>query len=245
MIALGVSHPAGILGVVVLLATMVFGLAALITASVVGGTLAPDVEADGAGPHPFGFDLRPANVAVWVAGALSLIGAPLLGGFVAQQMISTGAVRAAQIIIPLVGLGWAGDALLVIALLRAVAPAFAAARTSYAADAVVAVAETEAVVAVDEGDDETAAVEEAEEIVAEEPAARAALVTWDEAPGIVYALLATLIGAVPSLLLSLGALAAAESLTQSLAVSPSLTYGATGYTLAPGHGCRAWSGSPR
>ena len=234
LIALGVSHPAGILGVVVLLATMVFGLAALITASVVGGTLAPDVEADGAGPHPFGFDLRPANVAVWVAGALSLIGAPLLGGFVAQQMISTGAVRAAQIIIPLVGLGWAGDALLVIALLRAVAPAFAAARTSYAADAVVAVAETEAVVAVDEGDDETAAVEEAEEIVAEEPAARAALVTWDEAPGIVYALLATLIGAVPSLLLSLGALAAAESLTQSLAVSPSLTYGATGYTLAPG-----------
>ena len=81
LIALGVSRPAGILGVVVLLATMVFGLAAMITASVVGGTLAPDVEADGAGPHPFGFDLRPANVAVWIAGALSLIGAPLLGRF--------------------------------------------------------------------------------------------------------------------------------------------------------------------
>ena len=60
------------------------------------------------------------------------------------------------------------------------------------------------------------------------------MVTWDEAPGIVYALLATLVGAVPSLLLSFGALAAAESLTQSLAVSPSLTYGPTGYTLAPG-----------
>jgi formate hydrogenlyase subunit 3/multisubunit Na+/H+ antiporter MnhD subunit len=232
LIALGVSRPAGILGVVILLATMVFGLAAMITTCVVGGTLAPDVEADGAGPHPFGFDLRPANVAVWIAGALSLIGAPLLGGFVAQQMISTGAVRAAQIIIPLVGLAWAGDALLVIALLRAVAPAFAAARTSDAADAVVAVAETDALLAVDEGDDETVAVEE--EIVAEEPAARPALITWDEAPGIVYALLATLIGAVPSLLLSFGALAAAESLTQSLAVSPSLTYGPTGYTLAPG-----------
>jgi formate hydrogenlyase subunit 3/multisubunit Na+/H+ antiporter MnhD subunit len=234
LIALGVSRPAGILGVVVLLATMVFGLAALITASVVGGTLAPDVEADGAGPHPFGFDLRPANVAVWIVGALSLIGAPLLGGFVAQQMISTGAVRAAQIIIPLIGLGWAGDALLVIALLRAVAPAFAAAQTSHASDAVVAVAETEALVAVDEGDDEPAAVEEAEDIVAEETPARPAPVTWDEAPGIVYALLATLVGAVPSLLLSFGALAAAESLTQSLAVSPALTYGPTGYTLAPG-----------
>jgi formate hydrogenlyase subunit 3/multisubunit Na+/H+ antiporter MnhD subunit len=234
LIALGVSRPAGILGVVVLLATMVFGLAAMITASVVGGTLAPDVEADGAGPHPFGFDLRPANVAVWIAGALSLIGAPLLGGFVAQQMISTGAVRAAQIIIPLVGLGWAGDALLAIALLRAVAPAFAAARTSHIADAVVAVAETEALVAVDEGDDETAAVEEAEAVVAEEPSSRPALVTWDEAPGVVYALLATLVGAVPSLLLSFGALASAESLTQSLAVSTALTYGPTGYTLAPG-----------
>ncbi len=234
LIALGVSRPAGILGVVVLLATMVFGLAAMITSSVVGGTLAPDVEADGAGPHPFGFDLRPANVAVWIAGALSLIGAPLLGGFVAQQMISTGAVRAAQIIIPLVGLAWAGDALLAIALLRAVAPAFAAARTSHATDAGVAVAETEALVAVDEGDDETVAVEEAEAVVAEEPSAGPAPVTWEEAPGIVYALLATLVGAVPSLLLSFGALAAAESLTQSLAVSTALTYGPTGYTLAPG-----------
>ncbi|HEX3272804.1 MAG TPA: proton-conducting transporter membrane subunit [Ktedonobacterales bacterium] len=232
LIALGVSRPAGILGVVVLLATMVFGLAAMITASVVGGTLAPDVEADGAGPHPFGFDLRPANVAVWIAGALSLIGAPLLGGFVAQQMIATGAVRAAQIIIPLVGLGWAGDALLAIALLRAVAPAFAAARTSHAAEAAVAVAESDALLAVDEGDDESVAVEE--KIIAEEPTAQPALVTWDEAPGIVFALLATLIGAVPSLLLSFGALAAAESLTQSLAVSTALTYGPTGYTLAPG-----------
>jgi formate hydrogenlyase subunit 3/multisubunit Na+/H+ antiporter MnhD subunit len=234
LIALGVSRPAGILGVVVLLATMIFGLAAMITASVVGGTLAPDVEADGAGPHPFGFDLRPANVAIWIAGALSLVGAPLLGGFVAQQMISTGAVRAAQIIIPLVGLAWAGDALLVIALLRAVAPAFAAARTSHASDAAVTVAETEALVAVDEGDDETVAVDEAEEIVTEEPSARPAPVTWDETPGIVYALLATLVGAVPSLLLLFGALAAAESLTQSLAVSTALTYGPTGYTLAPG-----------
>jgi formate hydrogenlyase subunit 3/multisubunit Na+/H+ antiporter MnhD subunit len=234
LIALGVSRPAGILGVVVLLATMVFGLAAMITASVVGGTLAPDVEADGAGPHPFGFDLRPTNVAIWIVGALSLIGAPLLGGFVAQQMISTGAIRAAQIVIPLVGLAWAGDALLVIALLRAVAPAFAAARTIHAADAVGAVTETEALAAIDEGDDETVAVEEAEAVAAEESSVRPAPVTWDEAPGIVYALLATLVGAVPSLLLSIGALAAAESLTQSLAVSPALTYGPTGYTLAPG-----------
>ena len=234
LIALGVSRPAAILGLVVLLATMVFGLAAVITSSVVGGTLAPDVEADGAGSHPFGLELRPANVAVWIVGALTLVGAPLFGGFVAQQMTSTGAVRAAQIIIPLVGLAWAGDALLLIALLRAVAPAFAAARAHEPSDEVVATAETEALVAVDEGADETAAVEETEVIVTESPAARPAALTWAETPGILYALLAMLVGAVPSLLLAFNAVAAAESLTQSLEVSTALTYGPTGYTLPPG-----------
>lgn len=234
LIALGVSRPASILGVVVLLATMVFGLAAVITSSVVGGTLAPDVEADGAGSHPFGLELRPANVAVWIVGALTLVGAPLFGGFVAQQMTSAGAVRAAQIIIPLVGLAWAGDALLLIALLRAVAPAFAAARAREPSEEAVAAAETEALVAVDEGADETAVVEEAEVIVTESPAARPAPLTWAEAPGIVYALLAALVGAVPSLLLAFNAVAAAASLTQSLEVSTALTYGPTGYTLPPG-----------
>jgi formate hydrogenlyase subunit 3/multisubunit Na+/H+ antiporter MnhD subunit len=237
LIALGVSRPAGILGVVVLLATMVFGLAAVIASSVVGGTLAPDVEADGAGSHPFGFDLRPANVAVWIAGALSLVGAPLLGGFVVQQMISTGAIRAAQIIIPLVGLAWAGDALLAIALLRAIAPAFAARVEDVSEEAsaeAVAATETEALVAVDEGADETVAGEESEAIVSEAPATRPTPLTWDEAPGIVYALLATLVGAVPSLLLAFNAVASAESLTQSLVVSTALSYGPTGYTLPSG-----------
>jgi formate hydrogenlyase subunit 3/multisubunit Na+/H+ antiporter MnhD subunit len=232
LIALGVSRPASNLGLVVLLATMVFGLAAMLASSTVGGTLAPDVEADGAGAHPFGADLRPVNVAVWIVGALSLVGAPLLGGFVAQQMISTGAVRAAQIIIPLVGLAWAGDALLALALLRAVAPAFAAARVDAApSDEAIAAAETEALVAVDEGADEATAVEEVETIVAPQ---RPSLLTWAEAPGIVYALLAVIVGAVPSLLLTFGAVAAAESLTQSLMVSEILKYGPTGYTVTPG-----------
>jgi formate hydrogenlyase subunit 3/multisubunit Na+/H+ antiporter MnhD subunit len=233
-IALGVSRPAAILGLVVLLATMVFGLAAVITSSVVGGTLEPDVEADGAGPHPFALELRPANVAIWIVGALTLVGAPLFGGFVAQQMISTGAVRAAQIIIPLVGLAWAGDALLLIALLRAVAPAFAAARAHAPSDEAVATAETGALLAVDEGVDEATVVEEAEVVVTESPAARPAALTWAEAPGIVYALLAMLVGAVPSLLLAFNAVAAAESLTQSLEISTALTYGPMGYTLPPG-----------
>jgi hypothetical protein len=149
-------------------------------------------------------------------------------------MISTGTIRAAQIIIPLAGLAWAGDALLAIALLRAVAPAFAAARAHEPSVEVVAAAETEALVAVDEGDEEDAAVEESEAIVAETPAARPAPLTWAEAPGVIYALLATLVGAVPSLLLAFGAVAAAESLTQSLAVSTALSYGPTGYTLPPG-----------
>jgi NADH:ubiquinone oxidoreductase subunit 5 (subunit L)/multisubunit Na+/H+ antiporter MnhA subunit len=231
LIALGVSRPASILGLVVLLATMVFGLAAMIASSVAGGTLAPDVEADGAGPHPFGGALRPANVAVWLAGALTLIGAPLLGGFVAQQMISTGAVRAAQIIIPLVGLAWAGDALLAIALLRAVAPAFAA--TSAPEEVTMADA-TEVMVAVDEGVEETVTVEEADAIIAGAPPRRPVFLAWDEAPGAIYALLAALVGAVPSLLLAFGGLAAAEAFTQSLMVSEILKYGPTGYTLTPG-----------
>ncbi len=231
LIALGLSRPASILGLVVLLATMVFGLAAMIASSAVGGTLAPDVEADGAGSHPFGAELRPANVTVWLVGALSLVGAPLLGGFVAQQMISTGAVRAAQIVIPLVGLAWAGDALLALALLRAVVPAFAAARPQKPSDEVIAAAETEALVEVDEGVEETAVVEEVEEV---EATPRRALLTWAEAPGVVYALLAALIVAVPGLLLASGAFAAAESLTQALAVSEVLKYGPSGYTLTPG-----------
>jgi hypothetical protein len=213
---------------------MVFGLAAMIASSVVSGTLAPDVEADGAGPHPFGAELRPANVAVWIAGALSLIGAPLLGGFVAQQMISTGAVLAAQIIIPLVGLAWAGDALLALALLRAVAPAFAAARPHAPSEEVIAAAETEALADIDEGVDETVAVEEVEEVEGGAEPQRRSWLTWAEAPGVVYALLATLIGAIPALLLASGAVAAAESLTQALAVSEVLKYGPTGYTLTPG-----------
>jgi formate hydrogenlyase subunit 3/multisubunit Na+/H+ antiporter MnhD subunit len=233
LIALGVSRPASILGLTFLLATMVFGLAALITSSTVGGTLAPDVEADGAGPHPFGAALRPLNVTVWLVGALTLIGAPLLGGFVAQQMISAGAVKAAQIVIPLVGLAWAGDALLALALLRAVAPAFAAARAPAPDEAAIATAETEALVAVDEGVEEIVTVEEAENLITEPASARRSLLTWEEAPGVAYALLATLIGAVPGLLLKFGALAAAEALTQPLLLSEVLKYGPTGYTLTP------------
>jgi formate hydrogenlyase subunit 3/multisubunit Na+/H+ antiporter MnhD subunit len=229
LIALGVSRPASILGLIFLLATMVFGLAAVIASSVVGGTLAPDVEADGAGAHPFGAALRPMNMTVWIVGALTVIGAPLFGGFVAQQMISAGAVLAAQILIPLVGLAWAGDALLAIALLRAVAPAFAAARPP---EEVVTEDSTDVVVDADE----TTPVEESEE---ESEAAMATAphpppLTWPEAPGLVYALLAVVVGAAPSLLLFLGAFSAAESLTQSLAVSTILKYGPTGYTLTPG-----------
>jgi NADH:ubiquinone oxidoreductase subunit 5 (subunit L)/multisubunit Na+/H+ antiporter MnhA subunit len=172
------------------------------------------------------------NVVVWIVGALTLVGAPLLGGFVAQQMISTGAVRAAQIIIPLVGLAWASDALLALALLRTVAPAFAAARLHAApAEEVIAAAETDALVAVDEGADETATVEEVETIAV--TSQRPSLLTWAEAPGIVYALLAVIVGAVPSLLLTFGAVAAAESLTQSLMVSEILKYSPTGYIVTP------------
>jgi len=229
LIALGVSRPASILGFIFLLTTMVFGLAAVIASSVVGGTLAPDVEADGAGAHPFGAALRPVNMTVWIVGALTALGAPLFGGFVAQQMISAGAVLAAQIIIPLVGLAWAGDALLAIALLRAVAPAFAAARPP---EEVVTEESTDVVVDAGEAAPVEESEEESEASVATAP--HQPPLTWPEAPGLVYALLAMVVGAAPSLLLFVGAFSAAGSLTQPLAVSTILKYGPTGYTLTPG-----------
>jgi formate hydrogenlyase subunit 3/multisubunit Na+/H+ antiporter MnhD subunit len=236
LIALGVSRPASILGFVILLATMIFGLAAVIASSVAGGTLAPDIEADGAAAHPFGADLRPANVVVWLIGALTLIGAPLFGGFVAQQMISTGAVKSAQIVIPLVGLAWAGDALLALALLRAVAPAFAASvNEPLAEEALADKSDAED----DSTEEAAAAAENAVEVEiaptsAPTTMARPALLTWVEAPGAICALLALLIGAVPTLLLNAGAFAAAESLTQPGMVAAIAKYSATGYNLTPG-----------
>ncbi|HEX9067958.1 MAG TPA: hypothetical protein VF807_04255, partial [Ktedonobacterales bacterium] len=125
LMALGISLPAAIYGYVMLLATMVVGLGAMIASQVAGGTLKADYELDGAGPRPFGLATRPLNLLIWSIGAASLIGLPLFAGFDPRHLISSSTLKASQLVIPLVGFAWAGDVLFAIALLRFLAPAFA------------------------------------------------------------------------------------------------------------------------
>ena len=126
LLALGAGNPTGVLGLVTLLATGLLGIAAMAAALFAGGTLTSDIEPDGAGPRPFGVPLQPIALGAWIVGALTLIGVPLFGGFVARQMISASIIHSRGLAVPLVGVSWAGDALLGLALLRATAPAFTA-----------------------------------------------------------------------------------------------------------------------
>ncbi len=123
LVALGSGEPAAIIGLCVLLATAVLGLGAMLASLVAGGMVTTDVEPVGAGPHPFGAPLSRANLFAWSTGALALVGAPLFSGFVSREMITAAALGGTKLIIPLLGLAWAGDALLALALLRATAPA--------------------------------------------------------------------------------------------------------------------------
>ncbi len=125
MIALGTSSPAGALGVTLLLASTVLGVGAMLAALYASGTLLSDVEPETTGPRALGAPLRPLLLAVWCVGALSLVGAPLFAGFPARQLASMGAVQSRGLTIPLLALAWIGDGLLLLALLRFTAPAFA------------------------------------------------------------------------------------------------------------------------
>ena len=124
LLALGAGDPTGMLGLVTLLATSLLGLGAMLAALFAGGTLTSDVEPDGSGPRPFGVPVEPIALSAWIVGALTLVGAPLFAGFISRQMISASIIHSRGLAVPLLGVSWAGDALLALALLRATAPAF-------------------------------------------------------------------------------------------------------------------------
>jgi formate hydrogenlyase subunit 3/multisubunit Na+/H+ antiporter MnhD subunit len=123
LLALGIGRPLSALAVVVLLATTVLGLGALVAALFAGGMLTAGEEPEGAGPQPFAAPPRALPLVAWILGATALVGAPLFGGFIARQLTSASSLTAAQLTIPLTGLAWVGDALLALALVRATAPA--------------------------------------------------------------------------------------------------------------------------
>ncbi|HEY7982702.1 MAG TPA: hypothetical protein VID73_00955 [Ktedonobacterales bacterium] len=129
LVAVGLGEPAGQVAVVALLLSMVLGLGAVIAASVAGGALIDDmevVEPEADGPRPAGAPLRLVPLLAWLTGAVTLLGAPFLAGYGPRQLISQAGLQAGGLTIPLVGLCWGGDALIALALLRAVAPAFQA-----------------------------------------------------------------------------------------------------------------------
>ena len=125
MFALGTGSPAGALGLTLLLASAVLGIGAMLSSLYAGGTLLSDLEPETTGPRALGAPIRPLHLAAWTIGALTLVGAPLFAGFPARQLASMGAVESRGLTVPLLALAWIGDGLLLLALLRATAPAFA------------------------------------------------------------------------------------------------------------------------
>jgi formate hydrogenlyase subunit 3/multisubunit Na+/H+ antiporter MnhD subunit len=126
LFALGSSQPAAAIGIVVLLATSVVGIGAMIAALVAGGVVTADDEPDGAGPAPFGLASRPLNLLAWSIGAATALGVPFFGGFIARHQITAGTLAGTKLGIPLLGLAWLGDALFALALIRATVLAFKA-----------------------------------------------------------------------------------------------------------------------
>jgi formate hydrogenlyase subunit 3/multisubunit Na+/H+ antiporter MnhD subunit len=233
MVALGVGNAQGVLATVVILATGVLGLGAMLAASVAGGTLTGDIEPDGAGPHVFGVPANRIGVMVWSLGALSLIGAPLMGGFVARELISAGAIHAGGLAIPLVGLAWAGDAVLALAILRATAPAFTD-MFARRAEPVDEEFEDEA------AEDDDAEVErdepESADVVAATPIAPRRLTVADlrYTPGVILAVLALVVGIAPQLLLRVGATLAGNALLTSSGLDTATRVSFSGYSSGPG-----------
>lgn len=257
-LALGTGNPGSMLGLTVLLATTILGLGAMICAAFAGGTLGDEDEREGAGPRPFGAPASTPNLIAWCAGAVMLIGVPLFGGFVSRQMISAAALTVGNLTVPLIGLAWAGDGLLAIALLRLTAPAFTAVRSrpkveleaEYQAmalalngtdapnDAGFAADEVNRAGAPSSDDDftaeETVDEDEEDEEDAAAPGAVAPPNDLRELPGLIFAALALVVGIVPQLLLNFGGTLAAGELAQAGAVDSASHTVTLGYTTGPG-----------
>ncbi|MGO8949078.1 MAG: hypothetical protein ACLQUY_15815 [Ktedonobacterales bacterium] len=205
-LALGAGNATSMLGLVVLLATGLLGLGAMLASLFTGGTLTSDVEPDGAGPRSFGVPVQPLSLGAWIAGALTVLGAPLFGGFVATQMISASIMNGRGLAVPLLGTAWAGDALLALALVRATAPAFT-----------VFVGNTY-------HDDQENVVDEKLDV-----STSTITTLLPMAPATLLAVLAILVGAVPQILLRIGGLPAASALVQAGATNAALVTSTIGY----------------
>jgi hypothetical protein len=252
LVALGIAGPLGAAATVVLLATAILGLGALLASIYAAGVVTSDLEPEATGPRPLGTPFRPLALATWSIGALTLIGAPLFAGFISRQIVAAASLRAGGLIIPLTGLTWAGDALLGIALLRMTAPAFAASlipSNSVAAGTFDAAVEDEPFTGTDaeemeeveveeeEGEEEEVEVEEEEDgneaveslpsLNVRRPAVSPQVLR--ELPGAVLALLALVIAVVPQLLFSLGGSLAAGGLVQAGSLDSTLTLKTLGY----------------
>lgn len=131
MVGLGSGEPTAVIGVTLLLPTAVLGLGAMLTALMAGGALTREDEPDACGPCPVREPLRPLALAAWSIGGLTLIGAPLLAGFAPRHLISAASLQTSGLLVPLSGLCWVGDALFVLALLRATAPALTGAASRH------------------------------------------------------------------------------------------------------------------
>lgn len=212
LLALGTSQTIAAIGIVVLLVTSVVGLGAMTASLIAGGVLTADDEPDSAGPVPFGLAGRPLNLFAWSIGAATALGVPLVGGFVARHLITSGALTGTKLGIPLLGLAWLGDALFAVALIRATVLAFKADPEVTADDEITEVA------------DET--VENADKRVAR-PSRITELL---ELPGVALALIGLAIGIFPQTFLGMGTLFAANQIAPEGAVDSALHIVATGYT---------------
>ena len=231
MVALGIGNAESALAVVTLLTTGALGLGAMLAASVAGGTLTGDIEPDGAGPHVFGAPASRVGLIVWCLGAMTLIGAPLMGGFTARELISAAAIHAGGLSIPLVGLAWAGDAVLALALLRATAPAFTdlfARNRSEDLETGEDESDTEATDELDGEDDADT------DTAIRLGAPRITLADLRFIPGIILAALALVVGIAPQLLFRFGGVLAGNALLQSNGLDAVTHVSVSGYVTGPG-----------
>jgi formate hydrogenlyase subunit 3/multisubunit Na+/H+ antiporter MnhD subunit len=230
LLAIGIGVPESAVGLVALLGTTVLGLGAMLAAQYAGDTLTSDIEPDAAGPRPFGAPVHPVRLAAWIAGALALVGAPLCAGFVPRQLTMAGAIHAQGLTIPLSGLAWAGDALLFLALLRAVAPAF----TQFFPARAAALAASEA--ADDESADGVEVAEDAGQSIEDKRTTsrgRGVSFTVRDVPAALLGLLVVVVSVAPQALLTVGALPGATALLQASDAAIAANVSALQYTAGP------------
>ncbi|HEU0025900.1 MAG TPA: hypothetical protein VFQ25_02190 [Ktedonobacterales bacterium] len=226
LLGLGVGAPLAELGVTLLLATSTLGLGAMLASLVATGAVTADLEPDSAGPRVFGQPARPLALFAWIVGAATVVGLPLFAGFAPLQIISAAALPGPRIVIPLVGLAWGGAALLLIGLLRATAPAFAADPAD-----VPALYDQGADTADTESDTDGAETDEGAEKLAapvSAPELRGA-----DLPGVALGTLALIVGLAPSALLAIGSVPAAESFMQADTLAGQTQALASGYLAGP------------